>query len=66
VATGVFYAVTFVVNIIMMSRNFASVTFYVYTLSKILVIVTLILTYILTQKSNKNSKKQENNQNENN
>jgi len=58
VATGAFYTLTFVVNIIMISRNFATVSFYIYTLSKIFVITTLILTFVIAQKSNDNQKKE--------
>ncbi|MCL2555920.1 MAG: hypothetical protein FWE03_02720 [Firmicutes bacterium] len=52
------YSVVFIINIIMVSRIFATISFYIYTISIFLIII--ILTYVLAQKNNKNSKQQEN------
>ena len=58
VAICVFYLVAFAVSIIMISQNFGTVSFYIYTLSKILVIATLIATFVIVQKGNDNQNKE--------
>jgi len=60
IGLSTFYIVAFVINVFMISRNFASTAFYIYTTSKLLTTTNLILICILAQKSNKKSKKQEN------
>jgi len=55
-----FYLFALIANIVMIGRNGAYFTFYIYSFSKILAGATIALAYILAQKSNKKSKKQEN------
>jgi len=51
-----FYVFALTINIIMLTKNDAYVWFYVYTISKFLIIASLIFAYVMAQKNNKEQK----------